>query len=96
MRYYFLADWSGHYISWKNINFCLVKIIKYEDLILDTESIFVSVLEFLSKFLKLKLDKKKITNTLTSTNFETLSRMEKIDGFHEAIILSKQKKNKIF
>ena len=44
-----------------------------------------------SRFRKL-LDKKKITNTLTSTNFETLSRMEKIDGFHEAIISSKTKK----
>ena len=37
----FLTDWSGHYISWKNINFCPIKIIKYEDLMFDTESIFI-------------------------------------------------------
>ena len=24
----FLGDWSAHYQSWKNINFCLIKIIK--------------------------------------------------------------------
>ena len=56
----FLGDWSDHYTSWKNINFCPIKIIKYEDLITDTESIFVSTLEFLSQFLKIKLDKKKL------------------------------------
>ena len=88
----FLSDWSDHYISWKNINFCPIKIIKYEDLIFDAESIFVSTLEFLSKFLKLKLDKKKITNALTSTSFENLCRMEKQDGFQEGIISSKTKK----
>ena len=27
----FLSDWSTHYQSWKNINFCPIKIIKYED-----------------------------------------------------------------
>ena len=88
----FLADWSGHYTSWKNINFCPLKIVKYEDLILDTENILVSILEFLSKFLKLKLDKKKITNTLESTSFENLSRMENSDGFHESITSPKTKK----
>ena len=88
----FLGNWSDHYISWKNINFCPIKIIKYEDLMIDTESIFFSTLEFLSKFLKIKLDKKKINNALISTSFKKLSRMEKKEGFQEAIISSKTKK----
>ena len=88
----FLADWSDHYISWKNISFCPIKIIKYEDLMIDAESIFVSTLEFLSKFLKIKLDKKKINNALISTSFNKLSLMEKKEGFQEAIISSKTKK----
>ena len=88
----FLGDWSGHYLSWKNVNFCPIKIIKYEDLMIDTASIFVSTLEFLSKFLKFELDKKKINNVLTSTSFKNLSQMEKNEGFQEAIISPKTKK----
>ena len=36
----FISDWSGHYNSWKNISFCPIKIIKYEDLLVDTRNIF--------------------------------------------------------
>ena len=43
-----LGDWSGHYKSWKNIGFCPIKIIKYEDILADTNGVFVSILEFLS------------------------------------------------
>ena len=53
----FLTDWSGHYQSWKNIGFCPIKIIKYEDIILNTRNVFISLLEFLSRFVKLKLKK---------------------------------------
>ena len=56
----FLGDWSDHYQSWKNINFCPIKIIKYEDLLTDVQKVFVSTLDFLSKFLKIKFDKKKL------------------------------------
>ena len=55
----FLGDWADHYKSWKNINFCPIKIIKYEDILFNTRRVFVSTLDFLSKFLKFKFDKKK-------------------------------------
>ena len=76
----FLADWSTHYRSWKNINFCPIKIIKYEDFILDTEKNFIIVLEFLSKFIPINLDEKKIKKALDTTNFENMRKMEKKDG----------------
>ena len=77
----FLSDWSSHYNSWKNINFCPVKIIKYEDFISDSKTTFINVLNFLSKFMDIKIDDNKIDNSLTSTNFENLSKMEKTEGF---------------
>ena len=88
----FLSDWSTHYQSWKNINFCPIKIIKYEDCLNDTQKVFVSMLDFLSKFLKFKLDKKKINNAINSTDFKSLSQMEKEEGFQESVTSSKTMK----
>ena len=88
----FLSDWSTHYQSWKNINFCPIKIIKYEDCLTDVQKVFVSTLDFLSKFLKFKFNKKKINNALNSTNFKNLNKMEKNEGFQESVISSKTMK----
>ena len=93
----FLSDWSAHYQSWKNINFCPIKIIKYEDCLIDARKVFVSILDFLSKFLEFKFDKNKINNSLISTSFENLYQMEKNEGFHESATSSKTlKKIKFF
>ena len=93
----FLGDWSTHYQSWKNINFCPIKIIKYEDCLIDAQKVFVSTLNFLSKFLKFEFDKKKINSSLTSTSFKNLSQMENKEGFHESATSSKtMKKIKFF
>ena len=86
-----LGDWSGHYKSWKNIGFCPIKIVKYEDILFDTHAVFISILEFLSKFMKLKIDKEKIRKSINSTNFEILSQMEKKQGFVESTISNKTK-----
>ena len=88
----FLGDWSAHYKSWKNINFCKVKIIKYEDLLENTERSFKSILEFLSDFMKFEIEESKITNTIKSTSFKNLSLLEKKEGFDESAISSKTKK----
>ena len=93
----FLSDWSAHYKSWKNINFCPIKIIKYEDCLLDAKKVFVSTLDFLSRFIKFELDKKKIDNSLDSSRFENVSQMEKNEGFHESATSPKtMKKIKFF
>ena len=93
----FLGDWSTHYQSWKNITFCPIKIIKYEDCLIDAQKVFISTLNFLSKFLKFEYDKKKINSALTSTSFKNLSQMENKEGFHESATSSKtMKKIKFF
>ena len=86
-----LGDWSGHYKSWKNIGFCPIKIIKYEDILADTNGVFVSILEILSKFIEIKIEKNKIHESLNSTSFDALRKMEKEQGFVESTTSNKTK-----
>ena len=88
----FISSWDGHYNSWKNINFCPVKIIKYEDFLINTEEIFISILEFLKEFYQFNMDSKKAKRALLSTNFNNLKSMEAKKGFKESIISMKNKK----
>ena len=93
----FISDWPGHYNSWKNISFCPIKIIKYEDLLADTRNIFISILKFISKFTKLDFKEEKISNALKTTNFDNLRRIEKKENFEETVISTKtNKKVKFF
>ena len=93
----FISDWPGHYNSWKNISFCPIKIIKYEDLLADTRNIFISILKFISKFTKMDFNEEKISNALKTTNFDNLRRIEKVENFEESIISTKtNKKVKFF
>ena len=93
----FLSDWSGHYKSWKDINFCPIKVIKYEDIIKNDHEVFMSTLKFTSKFFKINIDEKKINNVLSSTSFEKLREMENKHGFEESVVSShNNKKNKFF
>jgi hypothetical protein len=85
----FLGNWSEHYKSWKNINFCPVKIIKYEDMLENDHEVFLSILDYLSKFMKISLDKKKINNTIATTKFKKLSHMEDKKGFEESVFSQK-------
>ena len=88
----FISSWDGHYNSWKNINFCPVKIVKYEDFLINTEEIFISILEFLKQFYKFSLNSKKIKKALLSTSFDSLKSMETTKGFNESVVSLKNKK----
>ena len=93
----FLGDWSGHYQSWKNIKFAPILIIKYEDILKNEHKVFLSILNFLSKFIKITVDPKKIDNSIATTTFKKLSQMENENGFEEAVISQKtNKKLKFF
>ena len=87
-----LGNWSEHYKSWSNITFAPILIIKYEDLINDTENEFKKILNFLNKFRKTKIDKQKITNSVKNCSFEKLAEMEKKEGFFESAISKKNLK----
>jgi hypothetical protein len=94
------GTWSGNYNSWKSFkSIQKYLLIKYEDLIIDKEKIFFSILKFIYKLKKIDfvLDKNKFQNSLESTNFNKLQNLEKKEGFEEsAIDKTSGKKRKFF
>ena len=62
------------------------KIIKYEDLLLDTENTLQTLINFLEKKFKLKFHNIniKLKNVLETTNFKTFQDYEKKFGFKES------------
>ena len=94
-----VGSWSKNYHSWKILkNFNKYLLIKYEDLTNDTENVFVKVLSFIFKLSNstLVLDKTKFKNTIKSTSFSVMQRMEKDKGFAEAMKGIDSKKITIF
>jgi len=83
-----LGNWSEHYKSWKNLKFAPIMIVKYEDLISDAKSTFISILNFLSNLIDIKIDEKKIINVINSCSFDILQQKEKTEGFSESIPLN--------
>jgi len=79
--------WARPYQSWKSfekINKYLL--IKYEDLILDREKIFLKILEFIYQLNKSKfqINVEKFKNVIKTTEFKYLQNLEKREGFKEA------------
>ncbi len=92
-----LGDWSEHYKSWKNIKFAPSKIVRYEDLISNTEITFISILNFLKNFMDIDINKNKVKKVIDSCSFDILSNKEKKEGFDESITdKSSGKKIKFF
>ncbi len=91
-----LGNWSEHYRSWKNIKFAPILIIKYEDLINNTKKTFNIILDFLSSFMDIKIDEKKIMKTIETCDFDRVSKKEKEDGFNEAVVSKINKKKLSF
>ena len=83
-----LGTWADNYNSWKNLNqFNKYLLIKYEDIVSKPEVIFKDVLKFIAKISNTNfyIDKKKFENSINTTSFENLKRMEEKDGFIEAV-----------
>ena len=79
-----ISSWKNHYNSWKQFkkNYLLIK---YEDLILDPHREFNKLAEYLSKLLNLEFDAAKVNLAVRSNSFENLKKLEKENGFVEAI-----------
>ncbi len=83
----FVGSWKFHYNSWKQFNkYQRFLLIKYEDLIKNPEKNLLEILNFIFKLgnSKFQLDKKKFENTIKSTSFEQMQKLEKNHGFDEA------------
>ena len=79
-----LGTWSEHYKFWTTNNENLL-LIKYEDLISDTEAQLEKIVQFLEKFVEIKTNKEKNHNIINSTSFDQLKNMEKKGLFNEGI-----------
>ena len=79
-----ITSWKTHYNSWKNFkkNYLLIK---YENLVSEPKNEFRKISNYISKLMNLKIEDKKIDLAIKSNEFENLKRMEKKDGFKEAI-----------
>ena len=86
------GSWKINYLSWKKKKKFEGIVIKYEDLINDTENEFKKILIFLKKSFKAIEnpeeyffdDEKKILKSIKSCQFSELRKMEDKYGFHEA------------
>ena len=83
-----VSDWQNHYRTWKNFKLVEVKIVKYEDLILSPKNTFISILNFINKFMQVDIDEDRIKNVLMSTEFSKLQQSENKNGFKESSNMS--------
>ena len=92
----FISSWDRNYKSWKNQNVIPTLLIRYEDLLTETFSVFRNVVEFINHTIRdeNEIDKKKLKNSIISTEFNKLKDHEKKNGFSGAV-LSKQNLKKI-
>jgi len=82
-----VGSWSSHYNIWKDFKISKkYLLIKYEDLVSDTEASFLKILNFIYYLgkSKLVLDKTKFQNAINSTRFENMQKLEKNSYFEEA------------
>lgn len=93
----FISSWSTHYKSWKIQKKIPIKFIKYEDLLNQTYSIFLDVINFINRVTnnneKINIDK--IKTVLRTTSFEKLKQNEIDHGFSEAVTDNKDRNKKI-
>ena len=83
----YLGTWGGNYNSWKSFDSDgRYLLIKYEDLISDRDFVFRKILKFIYKIqgAKFKIDQKKFQNTIETTDFNRMKKLEKEKGFFEA------------
>tara|TARA_A100001011_G_scaffold332272_1_gene359257 strand:- start:1188 stop:2042 length:855 start_codon:yes stop_codon:yes gene_type:complete len=82
-----VGSWSSHYNVWKEFKKTnRYLLVKYEDLISDTKTQFLRMLNFIYTLGNAKhtVDQEKLNNAINTTTFENLQNMEKSMPFHEA------------
>ncbi|WP_440911105.1 sulfotransferase domain-containing protein [Candidatus Pelagibacter sp.] len=83
----YINSWSNNYNSWKSFdNIGRYLLIKYEDIVSNKEKTLLKILKFIHqlKGINFSVDKKKIENVISSTNFDKMKNLEKREGFVEA------------
>ncbi len=90
----FILSWKTNFLSWQNYyarNRNKGIILRYEDLVNNTEKTLYLLVEFLTKHLDFSINVEKFNNSIKSVSFKKLKNMEQEKGFNE-----KSKKTKNF
>lgn len=89
-----ISSWEKNFQSWKNNTNFPVKFVKYEELENLTFEVFKSIIEFIKTISgdNISFDRKKAINTLNSSSFEKLKKLEKSQQFNESVLSSNHKK----
>ena len=90
-----VSSWKTHYNSWKTFekNYLLIK---YENLVNDTENEFNKIRKYLSEKINLNFEDQKFQNSIETNLFKNLKRMEKSEDFPESPTDSNNKKINFF
>ena len=83
----FLSSWEKNYQTWINNKIFPILVIKYEDLIKQTYEEFKKIIKFINNLIDKdnEFDKKKALNSLSSTSFSNLKKIENTKGFSESL-----------
>ena len=95
----YLGSWNFNYNSWKvfkNSNRYLL--IRYEDLVSDTENVYIKILRFINDLSKSKspININKIRKVVKSTTFSRMKKLEEEQGFEESKVNDLGKTVKFF
>ena len=90
-----IGTWSEHYKFWKNNNANFL-LIKYEDLINNTNSELNKIIIFIKKFTPIQTNEVKNKNIIRTTSFNYLKNLEEKGSFNENAYESIDKKKKFF
>ena len=93
--YQFISSWEKNYQSWKNNKLIPIKFLRYEDLLSETFFVFKEIIEFIDKLTNNKngFSRERAKNSVKSTSFENLKKIENKNGFSESIIARENEKN---
>ena len=83
-----VGSWASNYNTWKYFKkLNRYMLVKYEDLVEYPEETFKKILNFIYELgkSKLQIDKKKLKNSIKSTTFNEMQKLEKKEGFYEAV-----------
>ena len=77
--YQYLGSWNHHVKSWTEQQKIPILVIRYEDLISNSEKFFTKIL----KFVKLPINEEILSQTINCTKFSRLQKLEEKFGFNE-------------
>ena len=92
----FISSWEKNYKSWTKQDIFPIKVIKYEELMNNTFETFKEIILFIEKITKIKkiFIESKAKNSIQSTSFNEMKKIEQSKGFNESV-LSKNHSKKI-